>query len=80
MRKLLLTGTMLVALTGSVYAGQCPVLMQKVDEALATSELAEADKAKVMELRTKGEEQHAAGQHAESVATLNEALQALGQE
>ncbi|MDH3742526.1 MAG: hypothetical protein OER56_13110 [Hyphomicrobiales bacterium] len=79
MRRLLLTGAALVALTTSVYAGQCPGLIQKVDEALSASQLAEADKAKVMELRNQGEAQHAAGQHAESVASLNEALQALGQ-
>jgi len=78
MKRLLLTGVAVLLLTTSVSAGQCPGLVKKVDEALASSQLSEADKAKVMELRNKGESQHAAGNHAESVATLNEALQALG--
>lgn len=78
MKRLLLTAATLVVLTSGAHAGQCPSLVQKVDEALKTAQLSEADKAKVMELRSKGESQHAAGQHAESVASLNEALQALG--
>ena len=79
MKRLFLTGAALVVLTTGVYAGQCPSLVKKVDEALATSQLSEADKTKVMELRNQGEAQHAAGQHAESVASLNMALQALEQ-
>ena len=79
MKRLLITGAALVVLTTGVYAGQCPSLVQKVDEALATSQLSDDDKAKVMELRNQGEAQHNAGQHAESVASLNMALEALGQ-
>ena len=63
MKRLLLTAATLIVLTAGVHAGQCPGLIQKVDEALKTTELSEADKAKVMELRNKGEAQHEAGQH-----------------
>ena len=79
MKRLLLTGVALLVLSAGAQAGQCPALLQKGDAALASAELSDADKAKIVEMRNKGESQHAAGQHAESVATLNEALQALGQ-
>jgi hypothetical protein len=60
-------------------AGQCPADMAKIDAALAeNSSLSEDEKAKVMELRQKGEEQHNNGAHAESVETLAEAKAILG--
>ena len=40
--------------------------------------LSDADKAKVMELRAKGEELHKAGDHDGSMAALNEAKEMLG--
>jgi hypothetical protein len=52
--------------------------MAKVDEALKTAQLSDADKAKVMELRAAGEEYHNAGKHPESEAALAEALKLLG--
>jgi len=52
--------------------------MTKVDKALSTSTASTADKAKVAALRSMGEEQHGAGQHAKSVASLNAALKLLG--
>ncbi|MFD2854556.1 hypothetical protein [Seohaeicola zhoushanensis] len=52
--------------------------MARIDEALKTATLAEADMAKVKELRAKGEEEHKAGNHAASVQTLGEALKLLG--
>ncbi|WP_238380900.1 hypothetical protein [Alkalilacustris brevis] len=60
-------------------AAQCPALMAEIDAALATAELSEADLARVTELRQQGEEAHAAGNHPESEAALNEALEILGQ-
>ena len=41
-------------------------------------QLSDEEKAKVTELRAKGEELHEAGNHAESVATLAEAKKILG--
>ena len=49
MKRLLLTGLALMQLTTGAYAGQCPGLIQKVDEALTTTQLSDADKAKVVE-------------------------------
>jgi hypothetical protein len=76
--RTLLAAAVLAVFVSPAFANQCPALMAKVDEALQTAQLSDADKAKVTELRQTGEEQHAAGQHAESEASLQEALQILG--
>lgn len=60
------------------WANHCPADMARIDEALKTATLSEADMAKVKELRAKGEEEHKAGNHAASVQTLGEALKLLG--
>ena len=78
MKKFLIAATVVAVMAGPAYAGSCPALMQKVDAALETTTISAEDKAKVMELRQQGEQQHAAGQHDESVASLNEALKLLG--
>jgi hypothetical protein len=74
MRNLLIVAATAFALTGPALANQCPVLMQQVDAAMETATLSEEDKAKVMELRESGEAAHAAGDHAQAEADLNEAL------
>ena len=78
MKKILIVCAAVFALNTAAFAGSCPTLVHKIDEAMKTAELSDTDKAKVMELRNMGEEQHATGKHAESVATLTEALAALG--
>lgn len=78
MKKLIIAGIAGIALSVSVQAGQCPADMAKIDAAIQTAQLSETDKAKVMELRAKGEELHGSGDHAESVKTLGEAKQMLG--
>jgi hypothetical protein len=77
LKHMLLTGATVLALTLAAHASQCPADMAKIDEAMQSAQLSEADKAKVMELRKTGEEQHAAGSHAESMATLAEAKKLL---
>jgi hypothetical protein len=52
--------------------------MSEIDAALQTAQLSEADRAKVMELRAKGEQEHQAGDHAASEASLGEAKAILG--
>lgn len=76
MKHLAVVIAMLVA--APAMAGQCPMDMQAIDAALETASLSEEDLAKVMELRALGEEQHAAGDHAASEATLAEAKAILG--
>ena len=66
-------------LAGPAFAMQCPTLWAKVDAALAAgTTLSEDQLAEVQRLRALGEEQHAAGDHAASEATLNQALGILG--
>lgn len=60
------------------FAHGCPGEMKKIDAALPTAKLSQADATKVKELRAKGEEQHKAGKHSESMATLGEAKKMLG--
>lgn len=69
---------LLLALASPAYAMHCPADMAKIDAALTTAQLSDADLAKVKELRAKGEELHNAGQHQESVDTLAEAMAILG--
>ena len=76
-RKTLFAAILAVS-TSPAFAFQCPGDMAKIDAALQTAQLSDADKAKVMELRAKGEEFHSAGQHQESVDTLAQALKILG--
>jgi hypothetical protein len=59
-------------------AGQCPMDMSKIDAAMEEASLSDAEMTKVKELRALGEEQHEAGDHAASVATLAEAKDMLG--
>lgn len=68
----------LAALATPALAFHCPADMAKIDAALETAQLSEADMAKVKELRAKGEELHNAGQHQQSIDTLAEAMGILG--
>ena len=60
-------------------AFHCPQEMAKIDKALAASpKLSQADLTKVRQLRAKGEEEHKAGKHQESLDTLVQAESILG--
>ena len=52
--------------------------MKKIDNALPSAKLTPQNMSKVKELRAKGEEQHKAGQHTESMNTLAEAKKIIG--
>jgi len=52
--------------------------MAKIDTAMQEASLSDSEMATVTELRALGEEQHEAGDHAASVATLAEAKDILG--
>jgi len=67
-----------LALATPAVAGQCPMDMAKIDTAMQEASLSESEMATVTELRALGEEQHEAGDHAASVATLAEAKDILG--
>lgn len=62
----------------SAFAHSCPSVMAEIDAAMETASLSEEDMTKVKELRAQGEEQHNAGDHDASMATLGEAKALLG--
>ena len=78
LKSILATAAILAALAGPAFANQCPALSAKAEEALKTTTVDDATKAKVTELIATGKSQHDAGNHAESEATLGEALKLLG--
>lgn len=80
MKKVLIVAATVFAMATPAFASQCPMLVQQIDEKLATAELSDEDKAKVMELRNSGEAAHSAGDHAKAETDLNAALALLGTE
>jgi hypothetical protein len=78
MTRIVLLAAVLVGFALPAWAFHCPADMAKIDAALQTAQLSAADRAKVVELRQRGGEQHAAGQHQESIDTLAEAMAILG--
>lgn len=75
--KRLFAVALLLVFASPAAASQCPMLWAQIDEKLQTAQLSEADRAKVTDLRQRGEELHGAGDHAASEAALNEALALL---
>ncbi len=64
--------------TMPAMAFQCPADISKIDQALQTTTLSDAEKAQVEALRDQGQSLHDAGQHQQSVDTLAQAKQMLG--
>jgi hypothetical protein len=52
--------------------------MKKINNALPNAKLSVQDTSKLKDLRTKGEEQHKAGQHKESMQSLARAKKIMG--
>lgn len=78
LRKTLLASAIALAIGAPAFASQCPADMAKIDAALQTASLTAEQKAEVEQLRTQGEQQHTAGDHAASVETLGKAKTILG--
>lgn len=77
MKKLLVL-MMALAFSLPALAGNCPNLMQEIDDRLAAGpglDMAEVER--VIELRTEGEMAHQTGDHGEAVASLEEAIAIL---
>ncbi len=68
----------MMAASSLAFAHGCPGEMKKIDEKLPTAKLSAADLTKVKDLRAKGEAEHKAGKHTESMASLAEAKKLLG--
>lgn len=78
MKSLLTAAVVLAGLAVPAFAGECPALVQKAEEAMNAATLDEAMMNKVMEHIALGKTQHDESKHGESVATLKDALQLLG--
>ncbi|WP_374566920.1 hypothetical protein [Nitratireductor sp. ZSWI3] len=78
MKRLAVLAILVSFAPASAFANACPAHMAEIDQAMASASLSEEDMAKVRELRALGEEQHNAGDHAASMATLGEAKALLG--
>ena len=77
--KSALVATVLAFAAGAALAHNCPNEMKAIDAKLATSpKLADADAAKVKQLRADGEAAHKAGKHDDSMKALGEAKKLLG--
>ncbi len=69
----------LAAACGVALAHNCPNEMKAIDAKLATNpKLADADAAKVKQLRADGEAAHKAGKHDDSMKALGDAKKLLG--
>lgn len=78
MKSALLAAALALA-AGSALAHNCPNEMKAIDAKLATNpKLADADAAKVKQLRADGEAAHKAGKHDDSMKALGEAKKILG--
>ncbi len=65
-------------LVGPALAGTFEEDARMVEETVASAQISEADKSKVMELATLAKQQNEAGQTDQASATLNQAKQLLG--
>ena len=78
MRKAFITAAAFAMLAGPAFAGTFDEDARMVQETVATAQISEADKVKVMELTKLAQDQHAAGQTDVASATLKQAKQMLG--
>lgn len=78
MRRIIIATVAAALVAGTAYATNCPNEMKAVDATLTTTKLDAAKQKQVMDLRAKGEADHKAGKHADSMKALGEAKQLLG--
>ena len=77
LRKVVFASATSLFLTMPALAGHCPKDAAAIDAYLARTNVGEPLKAQVIALKDKGMEQHNAGDHAASEATLAEAMRML---
>ena len=78
MKKLLTAIALTAVLSGTAFANSCPMHVKKIDEALASSTASDEVKAQAQALRDEGQALHDSGDHAGSMAKLEEAEKLLG--
>ena len=78
--RTLAAATVAAFLAVPALAATCPAIIGQIDAALAsTPGLSDDVKAEVVALRDKGELEHNGGKHDQSVETLRQAMEMLGQ-
>ncbi len=81
MKRILTAAVLSLFVSGPAFAGTCPLMVKNIDAALAAMpDLSAEQIAEVTSLRDEGDAQHKAGQHTESVETLQKAKDILGLE
>lgn len=75
MKRLIIAAAIILGFATPAFANHCPTDVARIDAALAQQSNAEAKA-----LRDKGEALHKAGNHAESLEALHQAMQILGLE
>jgi hypothetical protein len=79
MKRLVLAAALMAFFAAPAFANGCPGYMAKIDEALAAEPQLTAEQiAEVGRLRAEGGAAHAAGNHAQSVDLLQQAMAILG--
>lgn len=79
LNKVLVAVVLSLFFASSAFAGSCPVMVKAIDASLSSgTNLSAEEVAEVEALRDKGDADHAAGKHAEAVATLQKAKDMLG--
>ncbi len=79
MKRILTAAVLSLFVSGPAFAGTCPLMVKNIDAALAAMPGRSAEQtAEVTSLRDEGDAQHKAGQHKESVETLQKAKDILG--
>ncbi len=79
MKRVLTAAVLSLFVSGPAFAGTCPVMVKGIDAALAAMpDLSAEQTAEATSLRDEGDAQHKAGQHKESVETLQKAKDILG--
>ena len=75
-RSLAIAGA-IIAFATPALAGHCPADVAAIDAALAKVSLPASQMTEVKELRDKGEAEHKAGKHGESVGNLAKAMRII---
>ena len=79
LKKALVAAALSFFSASSAFAGSCPVMVKAIDASLSSgTSLSGEEIVEVKALRDKGDAEHAAGKHAEAVATLQKAKDMLG--
>lgn len=76
--RILAIAASVAVISTPAFAGHCPKDMKAIDAALAANPtLSSEDMAEVTKLRAEGEAAHKAGDHGDSLAALEEAMEIL---